>query len=83
MRPKLLSAMKIEVGMSCYIVASIAKVSPEEVFKGDLPYFAMSMVLLCLLIFFPGLATWLPNLYLRKSPGVLGDRRCSNPLSKT
>jgi tripartite ATP-independent transporter DctM subunit len=50
------------IGMSCYIVAGIAKVSPEEVFKGILPFFAMAVLLLCLLIFFPKIATWLPNL---------------------
>ncbi len=55
------------IGMSCYIVAGIAKVSPEHVFKGILPFFAMSIILLILLIFFPGIATWLPNLFYGQS----------------
>ena len=55
------------IGMSCYIVAGIAKVSPENVFKGILPFFAMSIVLLVLLIVFPGIATWLPNLFYGES----------------
>jgi TRAP-type C4-dicarboxylate transport system permease large subunit len=55
------------IGMSCYIVAGIAEVSPEHVFKGILPFFAMSIILLFLLIFFPGIATWLPNLFYGQS----------------
>ncbi|MBN1626635.1 MAG: TRAP transporter large permease [Deltaproteobacteria bacterium] len=56
------------IGMSCYIVAGIAKVPPEEVFKGILPYFSMSILLLALLIFFPQISTWLPNLFYGQSP---------------
>ena len=50
------------IGMSCYIVAGIANVSPEEVFKGILPFFAMAILLLILLVFFPKISTWLPDL---------------------
>lgn len=56
------------IGMSCYIVAGIAKVPPEDVFKGILPYFSMSILLLALLIFFPQIATFLPNLFYGQSP---------------
>lgn len=56
------------IGMSCYIVAGIAEVSPDRVFKGILPFFVMSIILLFLLIFFPGIATWLPNLFYGQSP---------------
>jgi TRAP-type C4-dicarboxylate transport system permease large subunit len=38
-----------------------------QVFKGILPYFAMSIVLLCLLVFFPEIATWLPDLFYGKA----------------
>jgi tripartite ATP-independent transporter DctM subunit len=56
------------IGMSCYIVAGIAEVPPEQVFKGILPFFVMSIILLILLIFLPGIATWLPNLFYGQSP---------------
>jgi len=55
------------IGMSCYIVASISKAPPEEVFKGILPYLAMSVILLCMLIFFPKIGTWLPDLLYGKA----------------
>jgi tripartite ATP-independent transporter DctM subunit len=55
------------IGMSCYIVAGIAKVPPEEVFKGILPFFAMAILLLILLVFSPEISTWLPNLLYGKA----------------
>lgn len=55
------------IGMSCYIVASISKAPPEQVFRGIIPYLAMSFALLCILVFFPRLATWLPDLLYGKA----------------
>ena len=51
------------IGLSVFLIAGVAKVSPEVVFKGVLPFFFTSQVLLWLLVFFPGIATWLPNLF--------------------
>jgi C4-dicarboxylate transporter DctM subunit len=51
------------IGMSSFIVASVAGVSPEVVFRGVLPFFFTGLVLLWLLVFFPEIATWLPNLF--------------------
>ena len=51
------------IGMSAFIVAGVAGVSPEVVFRGILPFFITGLVLLGFLVFFPEIATWLPNLF--------------------
>ena len=51
------------IGMSAFIVAGVAGVSPEVVFRGILPFFFTGLVLLGLLVFFPEIATWLPDLF--------------------
>lgn len=54
------------VGMGAFVVASIAKVKPEVVFKGIIPYLAASFVLLILVIVFPQIVLWLPDLLYGK-----------------
>ena len=51
------------IGMGVFVVASVANVKPEEVFKGILPFFLVSMLHLWLIIFFPKIAIWLPELF--------------------
>ena len=51
------------IGMSAFAVAGVAGVSPEVVFRGILPYFITCLVLLWLMVFFPQIVTWLPNLF--------------------
>lgn len=51
------------IGMSAFIVAGIAGVPPEVVFKGIVPFFMACLVLLVLMVFFPGMVTWLPSLF--------------------
>jgi TRAP-type C4-dicarboxylate transport system permease large subunit len=51
------------IGMSAFIVAGVAEVSPEVVFRGILPFFFAGLVLLGALVFFPEIATWLSNLF--------------------
>ena len=50
------------IGMSAFLVAAIGGVPPEVVFKGVLPFFATCIFMLFLLILFPFITTWLPNL---------------------
>jgi len=50
-------------GLSCFVVASAAKVDPMEVFHGVIPFFIASIVMLIILILFPDIVTWLPNLF--------------------
>jgi TRAP-type C4-dicarboxylate transport system permease large subunit len=51
------------IGMSAFIVAGVARVSPEVVFRGILPFFFAALILLAALVLFPEIATWLPNLF--------------------
>ena len=51
------------IGMTVFLIAGVADESPEMVFKGVLPFFITAFVLLWILIFFPAISTWLPNLF--------------------
>lgn len=51
------------IGMSAFMVAGVAGVSPEVVFRGIIPFFITCLVLLGLMVFFPKMVTWLPNLF--------------------
>ena len=51
------------IGMSAFIVAGVAGVSPEVVFRGIIPFFFTGLILLWALVFFPEIATWLPDLF--------------------
>ena len=51
------------IGMSAFVVAGVAGVSPEVVFRGVTPFFIVCLVLLSLMVFFPEIVTWLPNLF--------------------
>ncbi len=50
------------VGMNVFVIKSVIKdVSFNTIFRGVLPFIAMDLVRLLLLIAFPVLALWLPN----------------------
>jgi C4-dicarboxylate transporter, DctM subunit len=51
------------IGMSAFVVAGIAGVAPEQVFRGIVPFFMACLVLLALMVFFPAIITWLPSLF--------------------
>jgi tripartite ATP-independent transporter DctM subunit len=51
------------IGMSAFLIAGVANVSPEVVFKGVIPFFMTAFIMLFLLVFFPEIATWLPDLF--------------------
>jgi TRAP-type C4-dicarboxylate transport system permease large subunit len=36
--------------------------SPGEIFKGSIPYWIILLITILVLVFFPQVATWLPNL---------------------
>lgn len=50
------------VGLTVFVVSSVAKVPLEAVFRGALPFLIAEIAVIALLIAFPGLATFLPNL---------------------
>ncbi len=50
------------VGLNLFAVSSVSKIPLTQVLKGTIPFFIGDLTVLCLVIFFPALATWLPDL---------------------
>lgn len=53
------------IGMSVFIVASLAKVKAVDVFKTVMPFIVAQLILVWIIILFPGLVTWLPDIFYR------------------
>lgn len=53
------------VGLNLFAVSGTSKISLPEVIKGTIPFFIGDAVVLLLVIFFPDLATWLPDLLVK------------------
>src|SRR5687767_11778855 len=53
------------VGLNLFAVAGTAKIPLTQVLKGTIPFFLGDLTVLLLVIFFPELATWLPNLLIK------------------
>lgn len=51
------------LGMGAFIVASVANVKPELVFRGILPFLIATVIQLILIIIFPEIVTWLPDVF--------------------
>jgi C4-dicarboxylate transporter DctM subunit len=49
------------VGLNLFAVSGTAKISLPQVIKGTIPFFIGDLSVLLAVIFFPELATWLPN----------------------
>jgi C4-dicarboxylate transporter, DctM subunit len=49
------------VGLNLFAVSGTSKISLPQVIKGTVPFFVGDLTVLLLVIFFPGLATWLPD----------------------
>jgi C4-dicarboxylate transporter DctM subunit len=49
------------VGLNLFAVSGTSKIPLPQVLKGTIPFFLGDLTVLLLVIFFPGLATWLPN----------------------
>lgn len=50
------------VGLTVFVVSSVAKVPLDKVFRGVMPFFAAEAVMIALLLAFPQIATFLPKL---------------------
>lgn len=50
------------VGTCLYVGCGVGKVSMEQLVKAMLPYYASLLIVLVILLAFPGLVTWLPDL---------------------
>jgi C4-dicarboxylate transporter DctM subunit len=52
------------VGLNLFAVSGTSKIPLTQVLKGTIPFFLGDLTVLILVILFPGLATWLPNLLI-------------------
>lgn len=50
------------VGSALYATSAIMGCSPDETFKEGLPFFIGIMITVLIMVFFPGIVMWLPNL---------------------
>jgi C4-dicarboxylate transporter DctM subunit len=57
-----MSVVTPPVGLNLFAVSGTANIPVTEVVKGSVPFFLTDLLVLILVIFFPILATWLPNL---------------------
>jgi C4-dicarboxylate transporter DctM subunit len=49
------------VGLNLFAVSGTSKIPVSEVVKGSVPFFLTDSLVLLAVVFYPGLATWLPN----------------------
>jgi C4-dicarboxylate transporter DctM subunit len=52
------------VGLNLFAVSGTSKIPLTQVLKGTIPFFIGDLTVLLLVIFFPGIATWLPDLLI-------------------
>ncbi|MGQ0651472.1 MAG: TRAP transporter large permease [Betaproteobacteria bacterium] len=55
------------VGLNLFAVSGTSRIPLQEVIKGTLPFFIGDGIVLLLVIFFPELATWLPDLLVKSA----------------
>jgi C4-dicarboxylate transporter DctM subunit len=53
------------VGLNLFAVSGTSRIPLQDVIKGTIPFFVGDAIVLLLVIFFPELATWLPNLLVK------------------
>jgi C4-dicarboxylate transporter DctM subunit len=56
-----MSVVTPPVGLNLFAVSGTSKIPLMEVLKGSVPFFLTDFLVLILVIFYPWLATWLPN----------------------
>jgi TRAP-type C4-dicarboxylate transport system permease large subunit len=49
-------------GINLFVLASTTDVRMGDVFRGVIPFVVCNVVIFLVVCFFPGIATWLPNL---------------------
>lgn len=64
-----MSVVTPPVGLNLFAVSGTARIPITEVMKGAVPFFASDFLVLILVIFFPALATWLPDLLVKSAFG--------------
>ncbi len=53
------------IAMNIFVVSSISKIPQNIIYKGIYPYLAGMVVCLIVLLFFPQITLWLPNLFMK------------------
>jgi len=53
------------VGLNLFAVSGTSRIPLQDVVKGTIPFFVGDALVLLLVIFFPEIATWLPNLLVK------------------
>jgi C4-dicarboxylate transporter DctM subunit len=59
-----MSVVTPPVGLNLFAVSSTSKIPIAQVTKGAMPFFSTDAIVLLLVIFFPALALWLPDLLI-------------------
>ena len=57
-----MSVVTPPVGLNLFAVSGTSKIPVTQVLRGSVPFFLSDFLVLILVIFFPALATWLPDL---------------------
>lgn len=58
-----MGAIAPPVGLACFILAGIAKDVPlGTIYRGAVPYIITILVMIAIIVFWPDLCTFLPNL---------------------
>lgn len=60
-----MSVVTPPVGLNLFAVSGTSRIPLPAVLKGSLPFFIGDLTVLLLVIFFPALATWLPDLLIK------------------
>lgn len=53
------------IAMNIFVVSSISKIPQNVIYKGVYPYIAGMVICLVILLFFPQISLWLPNLLMK------------------
>jgi tripartite ATP-independent transporter DctM subunit len=59
-----LGAISPPVGMSCFVTSVVAEVPISVVFKGSIPFMGTFLVCAMIMAIFPGITSYLPNMFL-------------------
>ena len=51
------------VGMTLFVTANVAKISLARMYKAILPFIVVEIVALILIVYIPGISTWIPSLF--------------------
>jgi C4-dicarboxylate transporter DctM subunit len=57
------------VGLNLFAVSGVSKIPVSDVVKGAVPFFLTDALVLLAVVFFPGLATWLPSVMVKSAFG--------------